>query len=65
MNHYGLLFISLSIPCFCFAEPSRLEQPPNVIIFLADDMGLGDTSAYQDWTKNPDSLHFMWEFTGD
>lgn len=56
MNHYGLLFISLSIPCFCFAEPSRLEQPPNVIIFLADDMGLGDTSAYQDWTKNPDSL---------
>ncbi len=46
MNHYGLLFISLSIPCFCFAEPSRLEQPPNVIIFLADDMGLGDTGGY-------------------
>ena len=29
---------------------------PNVIIMMADDMGLGDTSAYQDWTGNPDSL---------
>ncbi|MEC7566402.1 MAG: sulfatase-like hydrolase/transferase [Planctomycetota bacterium] len=25
---------------------------PNVIIFLADDMGAGDTSAYQDWAGN-------------
>lgn len=28
--------------------------PPNVIFLLADDMGLGDTSAYQDWTGNAD-----------
>ncbi len=27
---------------------------PNVIIFLVDDMGTGDTSAYQDWTGNQD-----------
>lgn len=29
--------------------------PPNVILFMADDMGAGDTSAYQDWSGNPDS----------
>ena len=56
MYNYGLFVIILSIPCVCFVEPVHAEQPPNVIIFLADDMGLGDTSAYQDWTKNPDSL---------
>ena len=27
---------------------------PNIIIFLVDDMGTGDTSAYQDWTGNRD-----------
>ena len=30
------------------------EVPPNMIVFLADDMGMGDTSAYQDWCGNPD-----------
>ena len=56
MKNYSLFVISVLIPCLCFAESSRAEEPPNIIIFLADDMGLGDTSAYQDWTKNPDSL---------
>ena len=27
---------------------------PNVILMMADDMGMGDTSAYQDFTGNPD-----------
>ena len=27
---------------------------PNVVIFMADDMGIGDCSAYQFLTKNPD-----------
>ena len=31
------------------AEP---QPRPNVIIVMADDMGLGDTSAYQDFTGN-------------
>ncbi len=29
-----------------------VEPPPaapNIVVFLADDMGIGDTSAYQDW----------------
>jgi len=33
---------------------ARAEVPPNIIVFLADDMGMGDTSAYQDWCGNPD-----------
>lgn len=33
-------------------EPIR---SPNVIIMMADDMGIGDTSAYQDWTGNQDA----------
>lgn len=31
------------------------DPVPNVIIFIADDMGLGDSSAYQDLTGNPDN----------
>lgn len=27
---------------------------PNIIVMMADDMGLGDTSAYQDWSGNSD-----------
>ena len=28
---------------------------PNIIVMLADDMGMGDTSAYQDFTGNSDT----------
>ncbi|MEM0969721.1 MAG: sulfatase-like hydrolase/transferase, partial [Verrucomicrobiota bacterium] len=30
--------------------------PPNIVLFLADDMGMGDTSAYQDVTGNSDEV---------
>jgi len=30
------------------------STPPNIVIVLADDMGAGDTSAYQDWAGNSD-----------
>ena len=32
-----------------------VEVPPNMVVFLADDMGMGDTSVYQDWSGNADS----------
>ena len=32
----------------------HISTHPNIIIFLVDDMGTGDTSAYQDWTGNRD-----------
>ena len=35
-------------------QPSR--PTPNVILMMADDMGLGDTSAYQDFTGNDDDV---------
>ena len=39
------------------ANAGDLNNKPNIVFFLADDMGLGDTSAYQDLTGNPD--HFQ------
>jgi arylsulfatase A-like enzyme len=41
------------------AAISRAAQPPNIVIVLADDMGMGDTSVYQDWSGNPaaEQLH--------
>ncbi|MEM9366689.1 MAG: sulfatase-like hydrolase/transferase, partial [Planctomycetota bacterium] len=32
------------------------DDRPNVILFMADDMGMGDTSAYQDFTGNGDDV---------
>ena len=45
-----LLFLPL-IPFIVF---SQIPDQPNVVLFMADDMGMGDTSAYQFFTKNPD-----------
>ncbi len=41
--------LSLLAPGLAATEP-----PPNVVLMLADDMGMGDTSAYQDFTGNSD-----------
>ena len=41
---------------FVLAGLSFAAPPPNVILFLADDMGMGDTSAYQDFTGNADTV---------
>lgn len=34
----------------------RPDEPPNIVFMMADDMGMGDSSAYQDYTGNADSL---------
>ena len=44
-----LLF--LLVPLSTFA---RVADHPNIVLFMADDMGMGDTSAYQFLTKNTD-----------
>ena len=51
----GLATLAVFPPACSFAETrSSAYPPPNVILMLADDMGLGDTSAYQDLTGNTD-----------
>ena len=46
-----LFFFLTFIPCIVF---SKISDRPNVVLFMADDMGMGDTSAYQFYTKNSD-----------
>ncbi len=48
------LFLVTSLPVLLFAG-SALDRP-NVIFMMADDMGMGDSSAYQDFTGNADEV---------
>ena len=50
-------FIASILAAGCVSGPSVRpggDVKPNVILMMADDMGLGDTSAYQDFTGNGD-----------
>ncbi len=38
---------------------AAILPPPNIVIVLADDMGMGDTSAYQDWSGNADAVQLQ------
>jgi arylsulfatase A len=48
------LSLAFFVP-FLFCCASAVERP-NVIFMMADDMGMGDTSAYQDFTGNADGV---------
>lgn len=50
MKFSSILFLLV----ICYTKFLRADAlpPPNIIYFLADDMGMGDTSAYQNWTGN-------------
>lgn len=57
----SLCFVIAWVAIFCQAtiaqEPADSPiHSPNVIIMMADDMGLGDTSAYQKWTGNSNAV---------
>lgn len=45
------LILPLLLSCLIVSQSFSAEQP-NVILFMADDMGMGDTSAYQNLTGN-------------
>ncbi|MFC1737155.1 sulfatase-like hydrolase/transferase, partial [Candidatus Hydrogenedentota bacterium] len=45
-----------ALSCVTERKHDALRTPkPNIIFFLADDMGLGDTHVYQDYTKLDDA----------
>lgn len=52
-------FLTMSLTTFVawlvLASISSASDRPNIILMMADDMGLGDTSAYQDFTGNSDA----------
>ncbi len=51
MKLFGIaVLVAASTNSFVLAQSSR----PNIIVMMADDMGMGDTSAYQDFTGNSD-----------
>ena len=41
------------------AVKAEAGEKPNVILMMADDMGMGDTSSYQDFTGNHDSEQIL------
>lgn len=56
MTSTRLLIVMVAVSLSLMATSCAMDVPlPNVIVFLADDMGIGDTSVYQDWSGNPSS----------
>ncbi|MEM8955849.1 MAG: arylsulfatase [Verrucomicrobiota bacterium] len=51
----GYLLIPAS-PILATEGSTPRSVRPNVIVMMADDMGMGDTSAYQDFTGNADDV---------
>ena len=49
-----LLTVILGLAAISCADPPA--EQPNIILMMADDMGMGDTSAYQDFTGNADDV---------
>ena len=48
-----LLLATIFFPC---VRSVAVEARPNIILMMADDMGMGDSSAYQDFTGNADAV---------
>jgi arylsulfatase A len=51
---FGLAAVALGATASGAATAPAPRFRPNIVVFYADDMGLGDTSAYQDLAGNPD-----------
>jgi arylsulfatase A len=49
-----LLHLALFLVAATGSIVSAQSHHPNIIVMMADDMGMGDTSAYQDFTGNSD-----------
>ena len=53
MRHRGTRML-VGLICGLIHSVTFAAEPPNIVVLLADDMGMGDTSAYQDWSGNAD-----------
>ncbi len=56
-SKYGPMKLANLSVVFCLVAATACAQDiqhPNIILMMADDMGMGDTSAYQDFTGNSD-----------
>ena len=49
-----VLAVILGLAAISCADPA--PEQPNIVLMMADDMGMGDTSAYQDFTGNADDV---------
>lgn len=49
-----LLFVVLVVATFRIGLGQNTQ--PNIVVMMADDMGMGDTSAYQDFTGNANDV---------
>ncbi|MEW4486905.1 arylsulfatase [Thalassoglobus sp. JC818] len=59
-NRFTIAGCLLSACAFLSSQTfAASELPPNVVVMMADDMGLGDTSAYQDLTGNSDEVQIL------
>ena len=48
--------LAICLACSLWLGSKATATPPNIIFMMADDMGMGDTSAYQDFTGNADAV---------
>ncbi|MEM8733918.1 MAG: arylsulfatase, partial [Planctomycetota bacterium] len=51
-----LTVLFVVIPQIGLGQSTAIPSPPNIVFMMADDMGMGDTSAYKDVTGNQDSM---------
>ncbi len=54
VSHLSLFVTCVAVFVVSCGTAFSQDPPPNIVVFLADDMGLGDASPYQDLTGNPD-----------
>ena len=58
-NHRVLACVAIYALLQSASSSVAANPVPNVILMMADDMGMGDTSAYQDYTGNSDTEQIL------